>query len=96
MRRVDGTKVTLKEHWPRIKEDLLADRYQPQAVRGVEIPKPGGGVRLYQPAKRLTREDERDSLCTAVVIRSPVIRLIRGGGDGGGATQRGNERQAVS
>jgi len=39
-------KPFLKEHWPRIKEDLLAGRYQPQAVRGVEIPKPGGGVRL--------------------------------------------------
>jgi RNA-directed DNA polymerase len=39
-------KPFLKEHWPRIKEELLADRYQPQAVRGVEIPKPGGGVRL--------------------------------------------------
>jgi RNA-directed DNA polymerase len=39
-------KPFLVEHWPRIKEDLLAERYQPQTVRGVEIPKPGGGVRL--------------------------------------------------
>jgi len=44
--RVADLKPFLKEHWPRIREDLLADRYQPQAVRGVEIPKPGGGVRL--------------------------------------------------
>jgi RNA-directed DNA polymerase len=48
---IDGMSVAdlkpfLVEHWPRIKEDLLADRYQPQAVRGVEIPKPGGGMRL--------------------------------------------------
>ena len=43
---VADLKSFLVEHWPRIKEDLLADRYQPQAVRGVEIPKPGGGVRL--------------------------------------------------
>jgi RNA-directed DNA polymerase len=35
----------LKEHWPRIREELLAGRYRPQPVRGVEIPKPGGGVR---------------------------------------------------
>ena len=35
----------LVEHWPRIREELLEDRYQPQAVRGVEIPKPGGGTR---------------------------------------------------
>ena len=39
-------KPYLKAHWPRIREDLLADRYRPQAVRGVEIPKPNGGVRL--------------------------------------------------
>ena len=35
----------LREHWPGIKEDLLEGRYQPQPVRVVEIPKPGGGVR---------------------------------------------------
>lgn len=35
----------LKEHWPRIREELLADRYRPQPVRGVELRKPGGGVR---------------------------------------------------
>jgi len=35
----------LQEHWPRIREELLAGRYQPAPVRGVEIPKPGGGVR---------------------------------------------------
>jgi RNA-directed DNA polymerase len=43
---VADLKPFLVEHWPRIREDLLADRYQPQAVRGVEIPKPGGGTRL--------------------------------------------------
>jgi RNA-directed DNA polymerase len=43
---VADLKPFLVEHWPRIREDLLADRYQPQAVRGVEIPKPGGGKRL--------------------------------------------------
>jgi RNA-directed DNA polymerase len=43
---VADLKPFLVEHWPRIREDLLADRYQPQAVRGVEIPKPGGGMRL--------------------------------------------------
>lgn len=43
---VADLKPFLVAHWPRVKEDLLADRYQPQAVRGVEIPKPGGGTRL--------------------------------------------------
>jgi RNA-directed DNA polymerase len=35
----------LKAHWPEIREALLAGRYQPQPVKRVEIPKPGGGVR---------------------------------------------------
>jgi group II intron reverse transcriptase/maturase len=36
----------LKTDWPRIKAELLADTYKPQAVRRVEIPKPDGGIRL--------------------------------------------------
>jgi RNA-directed DNA polymerase len=35
----------LKEHWPGIREELLDDRYRPKPVRGVELPKPGGGMR---------------------------------------------------
>jgi RNA-directed DNA polymerase len=31
-----------REHWNRIKEELLSDRYTPQAVRRVEIAKPDG------------------------------------------------------
>ena len=31
----------LKEQWAEIKEQLLEGTYKPQAVRGVEIPKPG-------------------------------------------------------
>ena len=33
------------QHWPRIREDLLAGRYQPAPVRRHAIPKQGGGVR---------------------------------------------------
>ena len=40
---VADLKPFLVEHWPRIREDLLAGRYQPQAVRGVEIPKRHAG-----------------------------------------------------
>jgi group II intron reverse transcriptase/maturase len=36
----------LKEHWPRVREELLAGTYQPHAVRRVMIPKPGGGERM--------------------------------------------------
>lgn len=48
---VDGMTVAelpdyLREHWPRIRQELLAGTYQPQPVRRVQIPKPDGGVRL--------------------------------------------------
>jgi RNA-directed DNA polymerase len=44
---VDELKPYLQRQWPKIKEQLLGDRYKPQPVRRVEIPKPGGrGVRL--------------------------------------------------
>ncbi len=37
----------LREHWLRIKEELMAGSYQPQPVLKVEIPKPGGqGMRM--------------------------------------------------
>jgi len=39
---VEALKFYLGEHWPRIKEALLAGRYEPQPVLGVKIPKPGG------------------------------------------------------
>src|SRR5271165_2866126 len=47
---IDGMKVGelsdyLKQHWPRIREQLLSGTYRPQPVRRVEIPKPDGGVR---------------------------------------------------
>jgi RNA-directed DNA polymerase len=38
-------KEHLKQHWPRMRARLLAGLYQPQPVRGVNIPKPQGGVR---------------------------------------------------
>src|SRR6266496_3621716 len=47
---VDGLSVRqtaehLKVHWPQVKEQLLAGSYRPSAVRRVQIPKPGGGMR---------------------------------------------------
>jgi group II intron reverse transcriptase/maturase len=47
---IDGMRVEqlggyLRAHWPRLKEELLAGRYQPSEVKRVEIPKPRGGVR---------------------------------------------------
>jgi RNA-directed DNA polymerase len=42
---VNEMRIYLKEHWPRIKEELLAGCYQPAPVLRVEIPKAGGGMR---------------------------------------------------
>jgi RNA-directed DNA polymerase len=36
----------LQAHWPRIRAKLLAGTWVPSPVRRVEIPKPGGGVRM--------------------------------------------------
>jgi len=44
---VEQLRAYLREHWLRIKEELLAGDYQPQPVRKVEIPKAGGkGMRM--------------------------------------------------
>jgi group II intron reverse transcriptase/maturase len=48
---VDGVTVEqlqdhLWQHWDTVKNQLLTGTYQPMPVKRVEIPKPGGGVRL--------------------------------------------------
>jgi len=48
---IDGMTVEalpghLKKEWTRIREQLLSGTYVPSPVRKVEIPKPGGGVRM--------------------------------------------------
>jgi RNA-directed DNA polymerase len=35
-----------RTHWPAVRQQISEGRYQPQAVRRVEIPKPDGGKRL--------------------------------------------------
>ncbi|MGL3106559.1 group II intron reverse transcriptase/maturase [Bradyrhizobium sp. BR 1432] len=47
---IDGMTVEelpnhLRVHWPLLREKLLAGQYQPQPVKRVAIPKPGGGER---------------------------------------------------
>ncbi len=45
---IDGVTIAefpayARTYWPAIKEQLKDGRYQPQPMRRVEIPKPGGG-----------------------------------------------------
>ena len=42
---IEQTAEVLKTQWPKIREELESGQYRPQAVRRVEIPKPGGGIR---------------------------------------------------
>jgi RNA-directed DNA polymerase len=42
---VDKLPDYLRANWRTIRQKLLESKYEPQAVRRVEIPKPGGGVR---------------------------------------------------
>src|SRR3984893_2672145 len=42
---IDGAKDYLREHWPSIRSQFLDGPSQPQPVKRVEIPKPGGGIR---------------------------------------------------
>lgn len=42
---IEETGRYLKNHWPRIRKELLESGYRPSPVRKVEIDKPGGGKR---------------------------------------------------
>src|SRR5690348_590139 len=41
----EDLKDYLKEHWGKLKDEILAGKYKPDSVREVEIPKPNGGIR---------------------------------------------------
>ncbi|SCW49932.1 group II intron reverse transcriptase/maturase [Paenibacillus tianmuensis] len=44
--RIEQLREYIKEHWGKIRQQLLEGTYKPTGIRRVEIPKPDGGVRL--------------------------------------------------
>jgi RNA-directed DNA polymerase len=52
---VDELPGHLREHWPTLRGQLLSGAYVPQAVKRVEIPKPGGGARRLGVPSALDR-----------------------------------------
>jgi len=69
---IDGMTVEqlpgyLKEHWPAIREQLLAGTYKPQPVKRVEIPKPDGGVRQLGIPTALDR-----------MVQQAVVQILQG------------------
>ena len=70
---VDELHGYLKANWASIKAVLLADAYEPQAVRRVEIPKPDGGVRLLGIPSVLDRLIQQAILQVLTPIFDPTF-----------------------
>lgn len=64
---VKGLKAYLPKHWPTVRDQLLTGSYEPQPVRRVEIPKPGGGVRKLGIPTALDR-----------FVQQAVLQILQG------------------
>ena len=75
---VDGKTVEelaahLKAHWIQIREELLSGTYVPKPVRGVDIPKPGGGVRRLGIPTVLDRFIQQAALQVLTPVFDPLF-----------------------
>lgn len=61
----------VRKHWEKIRGKLLEGRYQPSPVRRVEIPKPGGGVRMLGIPTVLDRFIQQMLLQVMTLIYEP-------------------------
>jgi RNA-directed DNA polymerase len=73
---IDGKTVEelrdyLRAHWPEIKGELVTGTYKPQPVKRVEIPKPGGGIRLLGIPTVVDR-----------FIQQAILQILQGQWDG--------------
>ena len=84
----DGVTVTelgkwLADHVEYLRRELLEGRYSPQSVRGVNIPKPGGGERMLgipNVLDRLAQEDVANmwvlNVVTVLIVANWMIFLF--------------------
>ena len=80
---VDGMTVNelpdhLMAHWPMIRDQLLGGTYQPQPVKRVEIPKPGGGMRKLGIPTSLDRFVQQAVLQVGIYLGcpDPIVRHV--------------------
>ena len=89
-RSVDDLKHQIREDWPQIREALLSGTYEPSPVRKVEIPKPGGGVRMLGIPTVMDRMIQQALLQALTPIFDPTFSA-----DSYGFRPRRSAQQAV-